>query len=66
MPPPPGTDGLDTSGIAPRQATILMEGEMTMESTPLNGQVAVVTGGGRGIGAAVARKLAALGASTVV
>jgi NAD(P)-dependent dehydrogenase (short-subunit alcohol dehydrogenase family) len=32
----------------------------------LNGQVAVVTGGGRGIGAAVARKLASLGASTTI
>jgi len=40
---------------------------MTMQTAaPLNGQVAVVTGGGRGIGAAVARKLASLGASTVV
>jgi NAD(P)-dependent dehydrogenase (short-subunit alcohol dehydrogenase family) len=37
-----------------------------MENAPLEGQVAVVTGGGRGIGAAVARKLAALGASTVI
>jgi 3-oxoacyl-[acyl-carrier protein] reductase len=32
----------------------------------LDGQVAVVTGGGRGIGAAVARKLSALGASSVI
>ncbi|MGH9492886.1 MAG: SDR family oxidoreductase [Terriglobales bacterium] len=40
---------------------------MTSETNrPLNGQVAVVTGGGRGIGAAVARKLALLGASTVI
>lgn len=40
---------------------------MTMISrNPLGGQVVVVTGGGRGIGAAVARKLAALGASTVL
>jgi NAD(P)-dependent dehydrogenase (short-subunit alcohol dehydrogenase family) len=33
---------------------------------PLVGQVAVVTGAGRGIGAAIARKLAQLGAATVL
>jgi NAD(P)-dependent dehydrogenase (short-subunit alcohol dehydrogenase family) len=33
---------------------------------PLAGQVAVVTGAGRGIGAAIARKLATLGATTVL
>jgi 3-oxoacyl-[acyl-carrier protein] reductase len=33
---------------------------------PLNGQVAVITGAGRGIGAAIARKLAVLGATTVL
>jgi 3-oxoacyl-[acyl-carrier protein] reductase len=35
-------------------------------SQPLAGQVAVVTGAGRGIGSAIARKLAALGATTVL
>ncbi len=43
---------------------------MTMISTdkalPLAGQVAVVTGAGRGIGAAIARSLAGLGATTVL
>jgi 3-oxoacyl-[acyl-carrier protein] reductase len=38
----------------------------TQTDQPLEGKVAVVTGGGRGIGAAVARKLAAMGASTVL
>jgi 3-oxoacyl-[acyl-carrier protein] reductase len=35
-------------------------------AAPLAGQVAVVTGAGRGIGAAIARKLAKLGATTVL
>ncbi|HEV8523437.1 MAG TPA: SDR family NAD(P)-dependent oxidoreductase [Terriglobales bacterium] len=36
------------------------------EDRKLNGKVAVVTGGGRGIGAAIARRLASMGAATVV
>jgi NAD(P)-dependent dehydrogenase (short-subunit alcohol dehydrogenase family) len=36
-----------------------------MEAT-LNGKIAVITGGGRGIGAAIARKLASMGANTII
>ena len=39
---------------------------MVNPSQPLTNQVAVVTGAGRGIGAAIARKLSQLGASTVL
>ncbi len=35
-------------------------------SSPLSGRIAVVTGGSRGIGAAIARKLVNLGATTVI
>src|SRR5579863_4450648 len=42
-------------------------GSETMDTArPLNGQVAVITGAGRGIGAAIARTLAALGATSVL
>lgn len=39
---------------------------MANADSTLQGQVAVVTGGGRGIGAGIARKLAGLGANVVI
>jgi 3-oxoacyl-[acyl-carrier protein] reductase len=41
-------------------------GGVAVANNPLSGKVAVITGGGRGIGAAIARKLAALGAACVI
>lgn len=39
---------------------------MTEQNSQLRGKIALITGGGRGIGAAIARKLASLGASVVI
>ena len=52
----------------PHTASTLMQGHNSGMDTrqPLAGQVAVTTGAGRGIGAAIARKLAALGATSVL
>lgn len=52
----------------PHTAPTLMQGTTSGIDTrqPLAGQVAVTTGAGRGIGAAIARKLAALGATSVL
>jgi 3-oxoacyl-[acyl-carrier protein] reductase len=46
--------------------TLKKGGSMAGTASALAGQVAVVTGGGRGIGAAIARKLADMGAQAVI
>jgi 3-oxoacyl-[acyl-carrier protein] reductase len=57
-------DGLGFAGAA--SGGILMNVLGKDAAQPLTGQVALITGAGRGIGAAIARILAHLGATTVV
>jgi 3-oxoacyl-[acyl-carrier protein] reductase len=54
-------DGSPAGGIAVANERVFMSGDQ-----PLKAQVALVTGAGRGIGAAIARELADLGATTVL
>jgi 3-oxoacyl-[acyl-carrier protein] reductase len=53
-------------GLVPVQQIPFERQPMSSAATPLSGQVAVVTGAGRGIGAAIARGLAGLGSAVVV
>jgi NAD(P)-dependent dehydrogenase (short-subunit alcohol dehydrogenase family) len=64
MPPSPSMDGYH--GFVARRVAFVKNSHDMDTKQVLAGQIAVITGAGRGIGAAVARKLASLGMTTAL
>ena len=61
-----GTSGRDGTLLLRDRMAFLMDKDRVDTARPLAGQVAVITGAGRGIGAAIAHELSNLGATAVL